>query len=57
MVFKEKDRTLIISNLPQPPVILSLMAQLVKNLTAMQEIEVRSLGQKEPLEKEMATLQ
>ena len=33
------------------------MAQLVKNLTAMQEIEVRSLGQKEPLEKEMATLQ
>ena len=35
----------------------SLVAQLVKNLTAMQEIEVRSLGQKEPLEKEMATLQ
>ena len=32
VVFKEKDRTLIISNLPQPPVILSLMAQLVKNL-------------------------
>ena len=31
------------------------MAQTVKNPTAMQETEVRSLGQEDPLEKEMAT--
>ena len=33
----------------------SLMAQTVKNLSAMQETLVRSLGQKDPLEKGMAT--
>ena len=33
----------------------SLMAQVVKNLPAMQEIRVRSLGREDPLEKEMAT--
>ena len=33
----------------------SLMAQLVNNLPAMQETPVRSLGQEDPLEKEMAT--
>ena len=33
----------------------SLVAQLVKNLPAVQETQVRSLGQKDPLEKEMAT--
>ena len=33
----------------------SLVAQLVKNLPAMQETQVRSLGQEDPLEKEMAT--
>ena len=33
----------------------SLEAQLVKNLTAMQETGVRSLGQEDPLEKEMAS--
>ena len=32
------------------------MAQTVKNLPAMQEPRVQSLGQKDPLEKEMATL-
>ena len=32
----------------------SLMAQMVKNLPAMQETWVRSLGRKDPLEKEMA---
>ena len=32
-----------------------LVAQMVKNLPAMQEKQVRSLGQKDPLEKEMAT--
>ena len=33
----------------------SLVAQTVKNLSAMQETEVRSLGQEDPLEKGMAT--
>ena len=33
----------------------SLVAQLVKNLPALQETLVRSLGRKDPLEKEMAT--
>ena len=33
----------------------SLVAQLVKHLLIMQETRVRSLGQKDPLEKEMAT--
>ena len=33
----------------------SLIAQLVKNLPAMQETQVQALGQKDPLEKEMAT--
>ena len=31
------------------------MAQLVKNLPAMQETRVQSLGWEDPLEKEMAT--
>ena len=31
------------------------MAQMVKNLHAMQETQVRSLGQEDPLEKGMAT--
>ena len=31
------------------------MAQTVKKLPAMQETQVRSLGQEDPLEKEMAT--
>ena len=33
----------------------SLIAQLVKNLPAMQETPVRSLGWEDPLEKEMTT--
>ena len=33
----------------------SLVAQLVKNLPAMQETRVPSLGREDPLEKEMAT--
>ena len=33
----------------------SLVAQMVKNLPAVQETWVRSLGQEEPLQKEMAT--
>ena len=35
----------------------SLVAQTVKNLLAMQETRVQSLGQEDPLEKEMATPQ
>ena len=33
----------------------SLVAQLVKSIPAMQDMQVRSLGQEDPLEKEMAT--
>ena len=33
----------------------SLMAQMVKNLPAMPETQVRSLGWDDPLEKDMAT--
>ena len=33
----------------------SLVAQTVKSLPAMRETQVRSLGQEDPLEKEMAT--
>ena len=33
----------------------SLVAQVVKHLPAMQETQVRYLGQEDPLEKEMAT--
>ena len=33
----------------------SLVAQMVKNLPAMQETGVQSLGQEDPLEKEIAT--
>ena len=32
-----------------------MVAQMVKNLPAMQETQVRSLGWEDPLEKEMAT--
>ena len=32
----------------------SLVAQVVKRLSTMQETQVRSLGQEDPLEKEMA---
>ena len=32
----------------------SLIAQLVKNLSAIKETQVQSLGQEDPLEKEMA---
>ena len=33
----------------------SLVAQMVKNLLAMQETQVQSMGQEDPLEKGMAT--
>ena len=37
------------------PSMSSLVAQMVKNLPAMQEMQVQSLGQEDPLEKGMAT--
>ena len=37
------------------PLWASLLAQTVENLPAMQDIQVQSLGQEEPLEKGMAT--
>ena len=33
----------------------SLVAQMIKNLPAMREIQAQSLGREDPLEKEMAT--
>ena len=36
-------------------VLVSLVAQTVKNLPAMQGTQVQSLGQEDPLEKDMAT--
>jgi len=33
----------------------SLVAQMVKNLSAMKETQVQSLGREDPLEEEMAT--
>ena len=36
-------------------IVASLLAQTVKNLPAMREPQVQSLGQEDPLEKEMAT--
>ena len=45
------------SDLPQATQLIevSLVAQTVKNLSAMQETWVRTLGCEDPLEKEMAT--
>ena len=44
---------ILVSNIP--PLGASLVAQLVKNPPAMQKTWVQSLGQEDPLEKEMAT--
>ena len=44
---------LVIKSLP-PPSGASLVAQTVKNLSAMWETQVPSLGQEDPLEKRMA---
>ena len=46
MTYLESSMYLILS---------SLVAQMVKNLPAMQEIQVQSLGQEDPREKVMAT--
>ena len=47
--------TSLIVNLTIPSVMASLVALRVTRLPAMQETWVRSLGQEDPLEKEMAT--
>ena len=44
-----------INNGQHPITMASFVAQTVKNLPAMQETQVCSLGQEDPLEKEMAT--
>ena len=36
-------------------IVASLVAQMVKNLPAMQETQVQSVGREDPLEKEIAT--
>ena len=51
---KESDTTERLS-LTHSHLSLSLVAQLVKNLPVVQETWVQSLGQADPLEKEMAT--
>ena len=38
-----------------PGALSQAMVQMVKNLLAMQEIQIQSLGQEDPLEKGMAT--
>ena len=43
------------NNLRSKSVLECIMAQMVKNLPAMQEIRVQSLGREDPLEKGMAT--
>ena len=45
----------VMSILPQLKIGASLVAQTVKNLPAMQETWVRSLGWENPMENEMAT--
>ena len=45
------DQNLCFDKIPRA----SLVAQMVKNLPAMQETSVQSLGQEDPLEKGMAT--
>jgi len=46
-------RTLLLNKLSL--ILASLVAQTVNSLPAMRETQVQSLGQKDPLEKEMAT--
>ena len=43
------------AGMPALPETASLVAQIVKNLPAVQEAWVRSLGEEDPLDKEMAT--
>ena len=40
--------------IPEPEIWVSLVAQTAKNLPAVQEMQVQSLGQEDPLEEGMA---
>ena len=51
IIFKKSPEEIISPSVLKP----SLIAQLVKNLSAVQETLVQSLGQEDPLEEEMAT--
>ena len=53
MVFKFKDKYLIFG--PFSLFKASLVSQMVKNLPAIQETQVQSLSQEDPLEVDMAT--
>ena len=53
-IFGVRSQPLYLS-MAMPLIWASLVAQLVKNLPAMQESQVQSLGWEDPLEKEMAT--
>ena len=48
-------RTLLLDNKLPPNIVASPVAQMVKKLPAMQKTHIRSLGQEDALEKEMAT--
>ena len=52
---KELDMTEVTLQQQQQYIRASLVAQMVKNLPAMQEIQDQSQGQEDPLEKGMAT--
>ena len=41
--------------MPLPTMMASLVAQMVKNLPAVEETQVQSLGREDPLEEEVAT--
>ena len=49
------DRIFLFTESPASSLEASLVVQMVKNLPAMQETWVQSLGLEDPLEKEMAT--
>ena len=49
------DHIFLFTESPAPSSGASLVAQMVKNLPAMQETWVQSLGLEDPLENEMAT--
>ena len=53
--FQESSPLLALNYILSPPSVPSLVAQMVKNLPAMQETWVRSLGREDPLEEGMAS--
>ena len=49
------DHIFLFTESPAPSLEASLVAQMIKNLPAMQETWVQSLGLEDPLEEEMTT--